>query len=262
MTPARRRWTRAEQLTVLRYYLQTPFGRLHSGNSEIRTIAERLDRTPDSIAMKGSNYASLDPKITGTGRRGLAQTSALDREVWELMRDSFEVFEQESAAAATSFGLDPVGLTLLRSQKADPSDIDPGHETEDEVTVTVRRKQDYFRRTVLAAYRNTCPITGIAIPELLTASHIVPWNASTRHRLNPSNGIALNALHDRAFDRGLISFANDLTILVSSKLQSNGITEMSKSLLLDIKGLKANPPDRFQPDLHALAYHRDIVFVS
>ena len=65
--------------------------------------------------------------------------------------------------------------------------------------------QDFFRRAVLANYEETCCITGIADPRLLTASHIKPWGKDSDNRHNPANGLLLSATLDRAFDRGLIS---------------------------------------------------------
>ncbi|HIZ17630.1 MAG TPA: HNH endonuclease [Candidatus Olsenella stercoravium] len=72
--------------------------------------------------------------------------------------------------------------------------------------VLTRVNQDYFRSVLLSNYGGTCCLTGIDIPALLTASHIKPWAAATpNERLISSNGILLNALHDRAFDRSLIT---------------------------------------------------------
>lgn len=66
---------------------------------------------------------------------------------------------------------------------------------------------------------NSCPMTGITEPELLRASHIVPWTDSTdEQRLDVYNGLLLSALWDAAFDRGLISFADDGKVLVSPRL--------------------------------------------
>ena len=53
---------------------------------------------------------------------------------------------------------------------------------------------------------------------LLVASHIVPWSKDKANRLNPSNGLCLSAIHDKAFDQGLISLSNDFRILISEDL--------------------------------------------
>ena len=62
-------------------------------------------------------------------------------------------------------------------------------------------------------------MTGITEPELLRASHIVPWAECTdEKRLDVHNGLLLSALWDAAFDRGLISFANDGSVLANPNL--------------------------------------------
>ena len=85
-------------------------------------------------------------------------------------------------------------------------------EGEDVASESKRRKgQDYFRRMILANYNCRCALTGIDIPQLLLASHIIPWKDKShkKERLNPENGICLSALYDKAFDKGLITFSPD-----------------------------------------------------
>lgn len=74
-----------------------------------------------------------------------------------------------------------------------------------EAVVKQRVNQNVFRSMMLANYNTTCAITGITVPELLVASHIVPWAENEQERLNPENGICLSSLYDKAFDQGLIS---------------------------------------------------------
>ena len=73
-----------------------------------------------------------------------------------------------------------------------------------EGVVKVRVNQSFFRNTVLASYENKCCITGISIPDFLVASHIIPWSKDEKNRLNPENGLCLNSIHDKAFDKGFI----------------------------------------------------------
>jgi len=75
------RWTKEQVKLGFNLYCQLPFRRLHSRNPEIIELAELVGRTPSAVAMKLCNIASLDPAITGTGRRGLGNASALDHEV-------------------------------------------------------------------------------------------------------------------------------------------------------------------------------------
>ncbi len=93
--------------------------------------------------------------------------------------------------------------------------------TEAERLVVQRVGQDLFRDALLDYWGRLCPITGITEPGLLRASHIVPWAECTdEKRLDVHNGLLLSALWDAAFDRGLVSFADDGTVLASDKLGS------------------------------------------
>lgn len=76
---ARKRWSEEETVLALYLYFQLPFGKLHSGNPEVQTLAAAIDRSSSSVAMKLCNFASLDPKITESGRKGLDGASKLDR---------------------------------------------------------------------------------------------------------------------------------------------------------------------------------------
>ena len=77
-----RRWTEDETRRVLALYDRIPFGKFHQHNPDVKAVAKEIDRTPSSIAMKLCNFASLDPAITRTGRKGLDQSTILDRKVW------------------------------------------------------------------------------------------------------------------------------------------------------------------------------------
>ena len=116
-----------------------------------------------------------------------------------------------------------------------------------------------LRNAVLSSYRYACCITGMADPELLIASHIKPWKDSDwkKERTNPRNGLCLNALHDKAFDRGLLTVLPDYTVRISSKLSGNDDGTMwikqcdKQSIIL---------PERFLPCKEFLEYHNDVVF--
>lgn len=92
--------------------------------------------------------------------------------------------------------------------------------TEIERLTVQRVGQDLFRAALLDYWGGRCPLTGITDPELLRASHIVPWAECETDalRLDVHNGLLLSALWDAAFDSGLISFADDGTVLRSPKL--------------------------------------------
>jgi hypothetical protein len=91
--------------------------------------------------------------------------------------------------------------------------------TEAERMVIQRIGQDVFRAALMDYWGGRCPLTGITEPELLRASHIVPWaDCSDQQRLDVHNGLLLSALWDAAFDKGLVSFADDGSVLVSQNL--------------------------------------------
>jgi hypothetical protein len=93
--------------------------------------------------------------------------------------------------------------------------------TEAERLVLMRVGQDIFRDALMDYWRGRCPLTGIAEPALLRASHIVPWSECTdARRLDVHNGLLLSALWDAAFDRGLISFTDQGAVIASSHLSA------------------------------------------
>ncbi len=123
--------------------------------------------------------------------------------------------------------------------------------TEVERLVVQRVGQDLFRAALLEYWGGRCPLTGITDPELLRASHIVPWAEceSDALRLDVHNGLLLSALWDAAFDAGLVSFADDGTVLRSPNLTANAAAALN---------LDAAPPLAPLTDLHCqnLGRHR------
>ncbi|PKO63479.1 MAG: hypothetical protein CVU23_10510 [Betaproteobacteria bacterium HGW-Betaproteobacteria-17] len=198
------RWTSEQLKLAFNLYCQLPFGKLHSRNAEIIELATLIGRTPSAVAMKLVNFASLDPAITSTGRSGLGNASSLDREVWDEFHADWERLAVECAL---------LNQQLLEG-RAEPVSAPESDETFDlndysgetrQVLTEQRIKQNFFRRAVLASYRGRCCMSGLSDARLLIASHIVPWSKDKANRLNPSNGLCLSAIHDRAFDKGLIS---------------------------------------------------------
>lgn len=102
-------------------------------------------------------------------------------------------------------------------------------------------------------------MSGVSDGRLLLASHIVPWSKDKSNRLNPSNGLCLSALHDRAFDRGLIGLSDEFTIIVSDQLRRNADQFLQKTLV-DLHGSPIELPERFLPDREFIARHRREIF--
>lgn len=246
-------WTREQLLIALRLYCRTPFGKLHYHNPDIIRIAELIGRTPSAVAMKACNLASLDPAQAARGIRGLKGAATADKELWREFEQNPEAIANEAEAAWESFTRAPTPRMELEF-------VAPSGPTETERVVRARRVQGFFRDAVLVSYNGRCALTGIAIPELLNASHIIPWSVDETRRADPSNGICLNALYDRAFDRGLVTFNEDLRAVLSERLNIDNPPPFHTRLLLDIAGKALQLPDRFQPDPEAMEYHRRNVF--
>ncbi len=240
----RRNWTREETLEALALYLRTPFGRLNTHNSEIVRLAERLGRTPGAVALKACNFAALDDSLP---RKGMSHTSRLDREIWQAFLENPEmllpVFARQTGMAET-----PPGLA---EEQADPIHPTPPQATERIVAVRQRLGQDFFRRMVLAAWAERCPLTGVNDPRLLNASHIVAWREDPANRLNPRNGICLNTLHDRAFDRHLITFDEDMRLVIAPD-----VSREARRVLERVDSPRLSMPERFCPDPAFLEAHR------
>ena len=125
--------------------------------------------------------------------------------------------------------------------------------------VSMRVNQEFFRNTLLVNYDSRCCLTGITNKALLVASHIKPWKVSDpkTERLAPDNGLLLNALHDKAFDRGLITITKDLKIVVSSVVEHETPED---EYLWRCNGEPIALPKRFAPRAEFIEYHNDMVF--
>jgi putative restriction endonuclease len=243
MAKGRNNWTREQSLAALALYCQLPFGQMHARCAAVVELATRVGRTPDAVAMKLGNFASLDPAHKARGVAGLPHVAALDRELWNEYHGSWNV--------------------LANSNLAQPvAEIEEVPIEATETTATVRRRvgQSFFRNCVLGAYESKCCLTGIAAPELLRASHIIPWSASEARRLDPHNGLCLNALHDAAFDRGLITFDAEFRCAISPELEPQIPEDVFATFFEVYRGKPLTTPTRFAPARECLEWHRDNAF--
>lgn len=251
-------WTRPQTLAALHVYLQLPFGQLHQRNPKLIQLAQWIGRTPSSIALKLVNLASLDPVIVASGRSGMGNASALDRQIWDELQANWDAVAHDAAAQyerlAQSHGVQADQDLLEETETVeDLVDFDEGRTRS--ATVQVRVNQARFRKAVLISYDATCCISGLQHEKLVIASHIVPWSADTKNRLNPQNGLCLSALHDRAYDQGLITVMPDFTVHVSPNIKaSKGDSYITESLLrFDRQTIRF--PQRFGPAPTFLQWH-------
>lgn len=256
--PATTRWTRHQMLVALNLYCQMPFGKMHHRNPDIVKWSELIGRTPSALAMKLTNFASLDPAITSTGRKGLANVSTADQALWHDMHNDWERFTVEAQDAINSLGGASIGEADVDLPDMPDEAVEYGASDKTGQT-KIRVGQNFFRRAVLSAYDYRCCITGLNVPSLLIASHIVPWRVDEGDRLNPRNGLCLSALHDKSFDAGIIAITEQMTVKISPGYASTE-DRFFEAALSAYDGQPIVLPKKFRPDPEFLAYHRQHVF--
>jgi putative restriction endonuclease len=241
-------WTREETMLAFELYCIIPKGKDTVDNEQIIALASAINRSVNSVKLKLQNFKSYDPSYTQNGRVGLSHGSKLDEEVckeffqnWnDLVFETNEIKDRlkiQQIKQTTSLTEDfPIGKDIVKTRKE-------------------RLGQDFFRKTLLASYNNRCCFTGISIPELLRASHIKSWSDSDdiNEKTNPRNGLLLNALHDAAFDRGLMTITTDYKIMVSKKLLNDN--EENKLFFGKYHNKEILLPTRFLPDIDFIRFH-------
>ncbi|MDB5123837.1 MAG: endonuclease [Mucilaginibacter sp.] len=243
-------WTKDELMLAINLYSKLTFGQMSQTNRDIIELAHLIGRTPGSVAYKLVNFASLDPRLA---QKGMVNASKLDRAVWqEYMNNWGEVFfESEKLLAKKKH------TTIEKVYEIDLDNLPNVQGKERERLVMVRVNQSQFRKIVLSNYNNQCCVTGIRMPELIVASHIAPWSIDEGNRLSPQNGLALNTLHDKAFDRHLITVTKDLKIKISSRFYNYEDVLSIKQNFIDFDGKDLIAPKKFYPEIEFLKIHND-----
>jgi predicted restriction endonuclease len=255
------KWTREHFLIALNLYCKLPFGKLHKGNPVIVDAAAKMGRTPNSLAMKLCNFAALDPVQRARGIRGLPGATKQDKEMWDEFHSNLSALGTESEQLLHDL------FTHDESKEVDFLARDkvrllaPSGPTESQATVKVRRGQQFFRQTVLTVYDVRCCISGINVPDLLVASHIKPWGQFPDDRLNPQNGLCLSTLHDAAFDAGLITIDEKLSVVLSKRLRSFFPQPALEVNFLPFESAPIHLPEKLaEPDPNFLRFHREEIF--
>ncbi|MBK6854214.1 MAG: HNH endonuclease [Burkholderiales bacterium] len=254
----RRSWLRQELLLVLHLYWRIPFGQQDARNARVIELASALGRSPGSVSMKLNNMTSLDPEELARGVRGLPGASALDRLTWAEFKADQEAIGAEAEAA-----------WRLRVEHQDDRPAEeivddtftnlrlPPQRIETTAIRRVRLGQAFFRRAVLDNFEGRCALTGLGHLDLINASHIVGWAEDEAHRVDPRNGIALNRLHDAAFDKKLVTFDEDLRLVIGRTLREFvGKDELARSFIA-FEGRPLRKSARHNLDPILLARHRE-----
>ncbi|MCZ8089819.1 HNH endonuclease [Flavobacterium sp.] len=254
--PTRNLWTREELILAFNLYLKIPFGKMHSTNKEVIHLANLVGRTPNSIALRLVNFASVDPVLKARGIKGMDGGTKIVQPIW----DEFYTNQEELVFLSEKILAEKENSTIENKYQDLLFDIkDLKGETVSR-EVKTRVNQSVFRQMVLANYTTKCAITGIDIPQLLFASHIIPWSANEKERLNPENGICLSPLYDKAFDKGLIGINTSYEIIISTSLKKKKETSFYTNHFASIENHKISEPVKYLPRKEFLEYHLDTIF--
>ena len=246
-------WTHEEHILAFNLYCKIPFGSIHMHNPRVIRLARLLGRSVGAVSLKLSNFARLDPALQARGIRGMRHGAKGEEEVWHEFADRPEMLAYESERLLAN----RLGQPIEQVADVDTDDL-PAAGLEREATVRVRVNQSFFRSRILSAYNFRCCVTGLTVQPLLTASHIIPWAEDKKNRLNPKNGLCLNALHDRAFDRHLMWIEDGFVIRFSPRLRkiSKDQTETIR-WLTGFEGARLLLPKKFSPDPDFLKRHAE-----
>ena len=132
----------------------------------------------------------------------------------------------------------------------------PGPVTTADRTQKVRVGQQKFREGVIKLWGGRCAVTGVSDQRLLIASHIKSWRLSNdKERLDPCNGLLLEAGLDRLFDEGLITFEANGSIYISRQVSESDREALGLSADLHLDTV----PEKTKA---YLAFHRVNIFIE
>ena len=247
------KWNREEHIIAFNLYNQLPFGRFHARHPRVKELGALLGRKPGSASRKLTNFARLDPALQARGIVASQHGSHGEEIIWDEFTDKPELLAFESERLLAN----RLGQSIEEVAEIDVGDLPP-EGREREAIVRLRVNQSFFRSRILSAYNFRCCVTGLAAKPLLVASHIIPWSEDRANRLNPRNGLCLNALHDRAFDRRLMWVDGSLRIRFANKLhESAKVGNSSLEWLLGFEGGALKLPKKFSPDAELLFRHAE-----
>ncbi|MCH4082593.1 MAG: HNH endonuclease [Atopobiaceae bacterium] len=251
---ANRNWSVDETRAAFALYLQLPSGKWDKNNDVVKELASKLGRTPGAVVFKLGNLRSRDPQKES---KGLVNASKLDQQIWDEYEQNPEKTVQAAVASLDSI----MGSSLEPEHIPEYSEFDLYLGEDMTVITTARVNQTYFRNSLIENYGGKCCLTGLSLPSLLVASHIKPWKASDEHeKVAADNGILIDALHDKAFDKGLMTLDDSngiLRFVVSEKVSKD---DASMRLIWAYNGQELRVPRRFPPRHEFIEYHNDMIF--
>lgn len=254
----RRLWTKDELILTFNLYLKLPFGKMHTRTPEIIELSKIIGRTVNSVTIRLTNFAACDPFHQNRGVKGMVGGIKQCQPIW----DEFFSNQEELIFLSEKILAEKQSTTIESKFNDILNDIDYENLNSSSVLrqVKTRVNQSFFRQIVVTNYNNKCAISGIDLPELLVASHIIPWSINKKERLNPENGICFSSLYDKAFDKGLITLSEDYKIILSNDLKKSKEQEFYKDFFQIFENKQILDPLKYLPKLDFIKYHQDKIF--
>lgn len=240
-------WTREQLIMALNVYCKIPFKDVKEYHPIIQKYAPLIGRSATALKMKVGNFGHFDPVLREKGIKGLSNVSKADEAIW----NEFWNNPEELAYESEKLFAEAENKTIDEHAKIDTFNIPQGRERE--IIVKQRVNQSFFREVVLCAYLNQCCITGITNAAMLEACHISSWAEDEHNRTNPRNGLSMNPLFHRAYDKYLMAITPDHKIIISERLIGNAKDEAFVYYLKSIQGREIIMPEKFSPDKDLLA---------
>lgn len=230
-------------------YCKLPFRESTRDNRLVLEFAEILKRTPGSLILKIGDLGRLDYELRTHVNKESIHCGSLDKKVWcDFMHNPMRfVCESEKLMALAT------GRTVEEMAGIDDDDLPKGCHRSD----PLRRKIgfNFFRKVVLSSYNYTCCVSGVRHPLMVEACHIAEWDSDENRIPDPRNGLCLNYLMHKAYDRKLMSVSPDYKICISDEMIQSAMREDFRTYVTSINGRQIVMPDRFRPSRDLLAAH-------
>ncbi len=251
----RAHWTHDQLLAAFYLYLQLKPSEIQNEYVAVSQFAKSIGKPKQSVASKLRTFTQLDPVLAEKSIKASDNVTTADKSVWDEFRGDWTATTLIAGEAYENLmGSYEATAAINQASAGDAAFLFKEGETK-EAIVQVRKNQYVFRKAVMTSYDSTCCITGLKNPRLLIASHIVPWAEDTVNRLNPENGLCLSALHDRAYDQGLITVLPDYSVKTNQSLLDERGNDFLNDALLKFDGQQIRLPGRFRPNPEFLEKH-------
>jgi hypothetical protein len=205
----------------------------------------RLEHTFDSVERQGLSLSALLEHGLKAAPQGRMHAPI---EIQRLVERTLSARPIPDDATAELLPIDAGEADGFRAA------IAAGQYAVDDRTATTKTRgsaQRAFAEVVKRNYGHRCAVTGITTRDFLVASHIVPWAADASIRLDPSNGICLSTLVDRAYDTGYLSIDEDRRVIIHA--DRLGRDEALLAYLLPFDGMTLASPSVAEPSADYLA---------